>query len=63
LVISDSLFVLGRRFFIDDSLRPVLSLIYLALISGYRLLRHAHPAFIHTLMFWDWCPVGCFNCC
>jgi len=31
LVVSDSLFFLGRRFFIDDSLRPVLTLIYLAL--------------------------------
>ena len=48
LVVSDSLFFLGRRFFIDDSLQPVLTLIYLALNFWFiaSFVTHIRPLFI-----------------
>ncbi len=48
LVVSDSLFFLGRRFFIDDSLLPVLTLIYLALNFWFiaSFITHIRPLFI-----------------
>lgn len=48
LIVGDSLFILGRRFFIDHSLLPVLALIYLVLILWFSasFITHVKPLFI-----------------